>query len=88
MTASELCTGSSRELEAWPEREISDVVYDDINGVFTRFMISLGHLNADQLAGKWPTYYFEVKRTTGTCETPFIVSQHQVDLVSAFKERP
>jgi hypothetical protein len=76
-----------RELEAWPERETSDIVYDDINGVFTRLMISLGYLNADHWAGKTPRYYIEVKCTTGACETPFIVSHHQVDLVSASKER-
>jgi hypothetical protein len=76
-----------RELRAWPGRETTDIVYDDINGVFTRLMISLGYLNAYHWAGKTPTYYIEVKCTTGACETPFIVSQHQVDLVSAFKER-
>ena len=76
-----------RELEAWPGRETSDIVYEDINGVFTRLMVSLGYLNADHWAGKTPRYYIEVKCTTGAYETPFIVSQHQVDLVSAFKER-
>jgi hypothetical protein len=75
-----------RGLRAWPGRETSDLVYDDINGVFTRLMISLGYLNADYWAGKTPRYYIEVKCTTGACETPCIVSQHQVDLVSAFKE--
>lgn len=76
-----------RELEVWPGRETSDIVYDDINGVFTGLMTSLGYLNADHWAGKTPRYYIEVKCTTGACETPFIVSQHQVDLVSAFEER-
>ncbi len=76
-----------RELRAWLGRETTDIVYDDINGVFTRLMISLGYLNANHWAGKTPTYYIEVKCTTGACEMPFIVSQHQVDLVSAFKER-
>jgi hypothetical protein len=76
-----------RELGAWPGRETSDLVYDDMNGAFTRLMISLGYLNADHWADKWPRYYIEVKCTTGACETPCIVSQNQVDLVSAFKEK-
>ncbi|KAH7378152.1 hypothetical protein BKA64DRAFT_585931 [Cadophora sp. MPI-SDFR-AT-0126] len=74
-----------RHLEAWPGRETSDLVYDDTNGVFTRLMISLGYLNADHWANKTPRYYIEVKCTTGNCEMPFIVSQNQVDLVSAIR---
>jgi hypothetical protein len=76
-----------RELRAWPGLETSDLVYEDINGVFTRLMISLGYLNADHWAGKTPRYYIEVKCTTEVCETPCFVSHRQVDLVSAFKER-
>jgi len=70
------------ELSAWPAPETSDIVYDDTNGVFTRLMISLGYLNAEHWAGKTPQYYIEVKCTMGSCATPCIVSQNQVDLVS------
>lgn len=77
-----------QELSAWPERETSDLVYDDINGFFTRLMISLGYLNADHWAGKMPRYYIEVKCTTGVCETPCIVSQHQVDLMESTTNGP
>ncbi len=74
------------DLRAWPGRETSDIVYNDISGAFTRSMISSGYLNADHWAGKTPKYYIEVKCTTEDCATPCIVSQNQVDLVSASKE--
>ena len=72
------------ELRAWPGRETSDIVYNDRNSALTRLMISLGHLKAEHWAGKTPKYYIEVKSTTEDCATPCIVSQTQVDLVSAF----
>lgn len=72
-------------LEAWPKPETSDIVYDDKSGALTRAMISLGLLEADNWNGKKPKYYIEVKCTTGDCDTPFIVSQKQVDLVSSFE---
>jgi hypothetical protein len=49
-------------------------------------MVSLGYLDAGHWEGKSPKYYIEVKCTTGDCATPLIVSQNQVDLVSAFTE--
>ena len=74
------------ELRAWPGRETSDIVYDDVNGVLTRLMVSLGYLDAGHWEGKTPKYYIEVKCTSGDCATPCIVSKHQVDLVSALQE--
>jgi hypothetical protein len=73
-------------LRPWPERETSDIVYDDINGTLTRLMISLGYLNADKWAGKIPKYYIEVKCTREGCATPLIVSHNQVNLVSALAD--
>lgn len=74
------------DLRAWPERETSDIVYNDRSGALTRLMISLGYLNADKWAGKTPRYYIEVKCTREGCAMPCIVSQNQVDLVSALAE--
>ena len=71
-----------QDLRAWSGRETSDLVYDDVNGVFTRLMVSLGYLDAEYWAGKTPMYYIEVKCMTGAYETPWFVSQNQVDLVS------
>jgi hypothetical protein len=73
-------------LRAWPGRETSDIVYNDRSGTLTRLMISLGYLNADKWAGKTPQYYIEVKCTREDCATPLIVSQNQVNLVSALEE--
>jgi hypothetical protein len=74
------------DLRAWPGRETSDIVYKDINGALTRLMISLGYLTAHKWAGKTPKYYIEVKCTREGCATPLIVSQNQVNLVSALEE--
>jgi len=73
-------------LSAWPGRETSDIVYNDRSSALTSLMISLGYLNVDHWAGKTPKYYIEVKCTMGDCATPCIVSQNQVDLVSALGE--
>jgi hypothetical protein len=46
----------------------------------------LGYLTADKWVGKTPKYYIEVKCTREGCATPLIVSQNQVNLVSALEE--
>ncbi|KAE9369948.1 hypothetical protein N431DRAFT_381328 [Stipitochalara longipes BDJ] len=75
-------------LRAWPEDETSDIVYDDINGVLTRLMISLGYLNADHWAGKTPKYNIEVKCTMGDCAMPCFVGQKQVNLMESSTNGP
>lgn len=62
--------------------ETADVVYNDIDGEFTKYLIAQGHINGEIWHGKTPKYFLEVKTTTQTCDTRFFMSKAQVQRVS------
>lgn len=74
--------------------EVSDIVYPDLQGVFTGFLRTCFEQSGGEEApswlksfpekGPWPTYLIEVKTTTSVDHsTPFKASGHQYDTVSA-----
>lgn len=69
-------------IEPWHTRETADLVYADTHGHFTNTLIGCGHLNHEEWHGARPTYYIEVKTTTGPCRTPFYMSRNQFELAS------
>ncbi|KAH7173247.1 uncharacterized protein B0J16DRAFT_405610 [Fusarium flagelliforme] len=68
-------------LTHWSRRETADLVYVDSSGRLTSTLIEAGVLTDDGWSGKQPTYYFEVKTTTGPCKTPFYMSGNQYRLM-------
>ena len=72
-------------LSHWSRRETADLVYIDSLGRLTSILIEAGLLTDDGWSGKQPTYYFEVKTTTGPCKTPFYMSGNQYRLVSSLR---
>lgn len=70
------------DLTPWGGTETSDIVYDDVSGVFTTLLIEKGYLSGTNWEGKTPKYYIEVKSTTDQCSTPFFISDSQLDRVS------
>ena len=76
------------DLLPWTGRETADIVYKDQASFLTRRLITHGYLTWDWL-NKTPTYYLEVKTTTGPCETRFFMSKAQVKRVSlSFSSSP
>lgn len=71
-------------LSRWSGRETSDIVYDDVSGMFTALLIEKGYLNGDCWRDKTPRYYIEVKSTTEQCATPFFMSSGQYERVRDF----
>src|ERR1700712_2601758 len=68
-----------QELPRWSGRETADIVYKDHESFLTDILIEKGYLNQLVWKGVSPTYYIEVKTTTGCLETPFFCSQGQMD---------
>lgn len=76
--------------EALGEVEITDLTYPDTHGFLSAFIINRAEEDKlpDWLAAticpgsKYPTYFLEVKTTTGACNTPFIISRNQLKIVS------
>ncbi|KAH6619159.1 hypothetical protein B0J18DRAFT_433424 [Chaetomium sp. MPI-SDFR-AT-0129] len=66
------------DIREWPgRRETSDFVYDDVRGVLTSKLASLGYLSPTDWQGRHPKYFIEVKSTTGELNTPFYMSRSQ-----------
>ncbi|KAI9372834.1 hypothetical protein BJX61DRAFT_542344 [Aspergillus egyptiacus] len=65
------------DLAPWDGRETADMLYTDSAGLFTALLIEKGYLPAETWEGRRPTYYLEVKATTGSWETPFYMSKSQ-----------
>lgn len=61
------------------KKEISDIVYKDINSKFTNLLIDYGYLDETVWSGRQPTYYIEVKTTRREGNATFFVSQSQYD---------
>lgn len=71
------------DLTRWPHRETADLVYPDTQGDLTRLLVDAEILNGDWFTRR-PTYFIEVKTTTGPCVTPFYMSGNQYRLVGLF----
>lgn len=71
------------DMEPWYGRETADITYDDRRGDFTALLIDHGYLDADEWEDKRPKYFIEVKTMTGPLGTPFYMSKHQYERVSA-----
>lgn len=69
------------DLAPWRGNETADIVYTDQASSLTGRLIAHGYLDW-HWAGKNPTYYLEVKTTTGSCDTRFFMSKAQVKRVS------
>ncbi len=67
----------------WNARETADIVYDDVEGNLTRWLIDGGHLAEHEWQRARPQYFLEVKTTTGPCDWPFYMSKKQYERVSA-----
>ncbi|KLO80350.1 Uncharacterized protein LW93_6560 [Fusarium fujikuroi] len=68
------------DLTRWLNRETADLVYPDTQGDLTRILVDAEILNGDW-SERRPTYFIEVKTTTGPCGTPFYMSGNQYRLV-------
>lgn len=77
-------------LPDYPHAEITDLTFPDTSGHLSRLLFSWSRngspprwlqIAADDHVGPRPTYWMEVKTTTGACENPFFVSSHQYELV-------
>ncbi|KAM0261041.1 hypothetical protein ACHAQJ_002480 [Trichoderma viride] len=68
-------------MEPWRGFETSDLVYNDTMGVFTKLLIDNCYLDASIWEHRRPTYYFEVKTTTASCETRFFISKKQYKML-------
>ncbi|KAK4223371.1 hypothetical protein QBC38DRAFT_52884 [Podospora fimiseda] len=55
----------------------ADLEYQDDQGVFTQYLIGLGHLESESWFDKKPRYYFEVKSTPLDWNTPLYMSGEQ-----------
>ncbi|KAK3367905.1 hypothetical protein B0H63DRAFT_489977 [Podospora didyma] len=65
------------DIASWNGRETADIMYNDDTGAFTDFLVDKGYLDPEVWAGAKLKYFFEIKTTTGTCRTPFFMSNHQ-----------
>ncbi|KAL2862596.1 uncharacterized protein BJX67DRAFT_391165 [Aspergillus lucknowensis] len=66
-----------RDLTPWSGVETADLVYHDTSSVLTRILIRTGYLTRDRWHGINPSYYIEVKTTTGECDNAFFMSRSQ-----------
>ena len=71
------------DLEPWSGVETADLVYKDAYSVLTRRLVDSGYLPQTGWEAATPTYFIEVKTTTGACETPFYMSKGQYRRVSS-----
>lgn len=61
--------------------ETADITYNDMDGEFTRLLISSGYLDDTIWANASPKYFLEVKATTKACATRFFLSKSQYQRV-------
>lgn len=76
------------DMGPWTGIETADFVYTDFDSVLTTALIDNGYLNKETWKGREPTYYIDVKTTTGVCETPFMMSKSQCKRVSTVRYYP
>lgn len=61
----------------WKGSEISDIIYEDTNGVLTNFLVLGNYLDRDKWSGKNPKYLIEVKATQQSLDAPFYMTKAQ-----------
>lgn len=69
------------DMESWDQRETADIVYDDVQGALTGWLIDCDYLDSHDWQHARPQYYIEVKTTTGPSSHPFYMSKGQYRLV-------
>ncbi|KAL2827786.1 hypothetical protein BDW59DRAFT_160094 [Aspergillus cavernicola] len=65
------------DLLPWNGAETADIVYHDSNSALTTALIGMGYLSDARWHGANPTYYIEVKTTTGEWDNAFFMSKSQ-----------
>ncbi|KAI0975554.1 hypothetical protein F4678DRAFT_417638 [Xylaria arbuscula] len=65
------------DMGPWTGIESADFVYTDFDSILTTLLIDNGYLDKGTWKRKEPTYYIDVKTTTGVSETPFMMSKSQ-----------
>lgn len=65
------------DLTPWNGVETADIVYRDTSSALTSILVDAGYLNHEQWHSANPTYYMEVKTTTGECDSAFFMSRGQ-----------
>ncbi|OCK73843.1 hypothetical protein K432DRAFT_364328 [Lepidopterella palustris CBS 459.81] len=68
-------------LAAWNGHETAGIAYHDSDGVLTGILIDKGYLSSDTWSSRRPQYFIEVKSTPGPCETPFLMSKRQYQMM-------
>lgn len=72
------------DLEPWTGRfETSDIIYTDDDGSLRDALTARGYLSPGLRVRVDATYFFEVKTTTGECNTPFTLTSSQCRQVSS-----
>ncbi|KAL7930143.1 hypothetical protein V8C35DRAFT_313668 [Trichoderma chlorosporum] len=74
-------------MQPWHGRETSDLVYHDRMGTFTKLLIDKCYFDASTWEQRRPTYHFEVKATTSSCDTRFFVSKAQYKMLHDNREK-
>lgn len=74
--------GKAHGLPAYSSSSPSDFVYDDNDGCLTLKLF--GQEKYTEWISKWPTFFLEVKSTSGPGKTPFHMSKAQLDFVRIF----
>ena len=69
-------------LQAWPNLETADIIYDDKGTSLTNVLTQQGYLQEKDWRDRKPKYFIEVKTTTADGDERFSLSGKQYDLVS------
>ncbi|TRX99079.1 hypothetical protein FHL15_000421 [Xylaria flabelliformis] len=69
------------KMEPWTGDKTANFVYFDVDNSLSTLLIDGGYLEK-RWAGKSPTYYIDVKTTTGGCDDPFLMSKSQNERAS------
>ncbi|KAL1870869.1 hypothetical protein Daus18300_004958 [Diaporthe australafricana] len=73
-------------MSSWKKEEVSDITYEDTQGILTDLLIRKNYLDRDKWAGKTPHYFIEVKTTTSACNAPFFMSKAQHKKIGVIKD--
>ncbi|KAF2464794.1 uncharacterized protein BDR25DRAFT_380700 [Lindgomyces ingoldianus] len=65
----------------WPDKEITDIIYEDRNSALTTLLIEKGYLTRSKWEGRSPKFCIEVKTTPYEMSYPFFCSQPQCDMM-------
>lgn len=76
------CAATFPEVEKPAKREQADIIFDDVYGDFTQYLIDKLYLEPERHRGAKPKYFIEVKTTLQKCDTKFYMSKSQYRRVS------